>query len=204
MKNSLKTLLVLTLLAVAGLANAQNSANDNGAANAVVICPITIHNTTNLQFGTITNSASGGSVTVPPIGSAVYSGVVATTGSHAGATPHSANFNDGGEGSYSYSITPTIITNFSGGPAILSNLTVSVGTGGAGGTGPSAYFPCDPNNPQDVNGGPNGDGDAYSGDTADDVCGCVTDHICVGGKLTLTSAAGGTYAAVINVAIAYN
>jgi hypothetical protein len=202
MKNSLKALVVLTLLAFAGLANAQNSANDNGAANAVVICPITIHNTTNLQFGTITNSAAGGSVTVPPNGSATYSGVVATTGSHAGATPHSANFNDGGEGSFSYSITPTIVTNFSGGPALLSNLTIAVGPAGAGGTGPSAFFPCD-GGPADLN-GPNGDGDAYSGDFDDDKCGCVTDFIKVGGKLTLTSAAGGTYAAVINVAIAYN
>jgi len=194
MKNSLKTLVVLTILAVAGLANAQNSANANATANATIVCPISITDVSNLEFGTITNSAAGGSLTVSAAGATTYSGVVATTGSHAGNTPHAAKFNVGGQGTFSYSITPSITTNFSGGPALLSNLTVSVGPSGAGGTGPSAYFPCDPEN----------DGDAYSGDSADDLCGCVTDILCVGGKLTLTSAASGTYSALINVQIAYN
>jgi hypothetical protein len=196
MKNSLKMLVVLTLLAVASLANAQNSATATATANATVVCPITIKDNTNLQFGTITNSAAGGSLTVAPNNGTTYSGVVATTGSHAGATPHAANFTVGGEGTFSYSITPTITTNFSGGPALLSALTWSVGPSGAGGNNSpaSAFFPCDPEN----------DGDAYSGDSADDLCSCVTDQLNVGGKITLTSAAGGVYSGVISVLIAYN
>jgi len=199
MKNSLKVLVMLAILAIAGLAEAQNSANANGQANATVWCPISIKNNTNLEFGAITNSATGGSVTVAPNGTTTYTGVVATTGSHAAGT-HAANFTVGGQSQFTYSITETIATVFGGTGATLSNLTWAVGptagqSGGNGtGTGASS-FPCDKDT----------DNDMYSADLVEDGnCGCVTDNLNVGGTCTLTSAANGSYAATINVAIAYN
>lgn len=193
----MKTLVVLAILAIAGLANAQNSANANATANATVICPISIHNNSNLEFGTITNSAAGGTVTVPTSGAATYSGVVATTGSHAGPTPHSADFTVGGQGAFGYTVTSTIVTNFSGVGAVLSNLTWAV-PASPGGT--TTIFPCDSDND-------GGAGDAYEGTAPgsdDQACGCVTDDLKLGGKITLTSAANGAYSATVNVAIAYN
>jgi len=190
MKNSLKALVVVAILAIAGMANAQNSASATATANATIVCPIAIVNTTNLEFGTITNSATGGTVVVPPTGSATYTGVVATTGSNAGPAPHSANFNISGQGQFTYSLTPSITTNFGGVGATLSALTWDNGS-----FAQMAVFPCDPDN----------DNDLYNFDGAEEgACGCVNDYIKVGGTLTLTSAANGVYSALINVAIAYN
>jgi len=190
MNNSLKTLVVLALIAFAGLANAQNSAQTTVTANATVICPISIKDNTNLEFGTITNSATGGNEVVPPNGSPVYTTVAATTGSHAGSTPHSADLTITGQGNYSYLFTPTVTTDFSGGPATLINLTWANGSGGNS----KSLFPCDSDN----------DNDSYSGDFSDDKCGCVTDHIKLGGEILLTSAANGIYSATVTAAIAYN
>jgi len=196
MKNSIKALVVVAILAIAGMANAQNSASATATANATVVCPISITNNTNLQFGTITNSASGGTVTVPTTGSAVYSGVVATTGANAGPTPHSADFTVKGQGAFAYSVTSTIVTNFAGTGATLGGLTTVVPANPSVSLG-SEVFPCDPDN----------DSDPYEGIIAgadDTACGCVTDDLKVGGTITLTSAANGVYSATIKVAIQYN
>jgi hypothetical protein len=191
MKNSLKALVVVAILAIAGMANAQNSASATATANATVVCPIAIHNNTNLEFGTITNSATGGTVVVPANGSATYTNVAATTGSHAGPAPHSADFTISGQGQFFYTVTPTIVTNFAGVGATLSNLTWDNGS-----FAQIAVFPCDPDN----------DGDAYTDqdEIEDGPCGCVSDNLKVGGTLSLTSAANGVYVATINVQIAYN
>jgi len=196
MKNSLKVLVMLAILAIAGLAEAQNSANTNAQANAVVYCPISIHNNTNLEFGTITNSASGGNVVVPPTGAVQYNGVVATTGTHAGATPHPADFTIGGQAAFGYNLATTIATPFGGSGATLSALTWKAPNNPTN----NNVFPCDSDND-------GGGADSYEGYAPglDDIgCGCVTDDIKVGGTITLTSAANGAYAATINVAIAYN
>ncbi len=194
MKNSLKALVVVAILAIAGMANAQNSASATATANATVVCPISITNNTNLQFGTITNSASGGTVVVPAVGSAVYTGVVATTGANAGPAPHSADFTVKGQGAFAYTVTSTIVTNFSGTGATLSALTWQVPASPGGNT---TIFPCDPDN----------DADPYEGIIAgadDTACGCVTDDLKLGGTITLTSAANGVYSATVKVAIQYN
>jgi len=197
MKNSLKTLVVLAILAVAGLANAQNSASATATANATVVCPISISDKTNLEFGTITNSATGGTLVVDAANGTTYTNIAATTGAHAGATPHAACFTVGGEGTFTYSIAPTISGIFGGVGATLSNLTWAVGPGGAGGANSPAAssFPCD---------GDNDGGDVYDAQAEDSGCGCVTDVLNVGGTITLTSAASGVYVGQINVAIAYN
>lgn len=207
MKNSLKALVVVALLAFAGMANAQNSASATATANATIVCPISITNYANLEFGTITNSSTGGTVVVPSMGSTVYTGVAATTGTHAGAAPHAAGFTVGGQGDFGYSIAATITTVMSGGSgsAVLSNLEWSIpnsfvsqvpGNISSGNSWTGSIFPCDIDN----------DGDAYyqnqSGD--DGGCGCVTDDLKVGGTLTLDNAANGTFAGVIDVAVAYN
>jgi hypothetical protein len=190
MKNSLKALVVVAILAIAGMANAQNSASATATANATIVCPISIVNTSNLEFGTITNSATGGTVVVDAHNNVNYTNVAATTGAHAGATPHAANFNIGGQGQFFYSVTPSITTNFGGVGATLSALTWDNGSNSQ-----INMFPCDGDN----------DGDPYANDGGEDSpCGCVSDFIKVGGTLTLTSAANGTYSALINVAIAYN
>jgi hypothetical protein len=194
MKNSLKALVVVAILAVAGLANAQNSASATATANATVVCPISIHNNTNLEFGTITNSASGGTVVVGNGDAVSYSGVANFTGTPAGATPHEADFTVGGEGGFSYSVTPTIATNFGGSGATLSALTWEVPANTTG----NNVFPCENDADNDPYEGVNTPG--YDEGT----CGCVTDDLKVGGTLTLTSAASGAYSATINVAVAYN
>lgn len=194
-------LVVMAILAIAGLANAQNSASATATANATVVCPISIVDVSNLEFGTITNSASGGTLAVAPDNTVVYTNVAATTGAHAGATPHAAKFTVGGEGGFGYSIACTISGVFGGSGATLSNLVWAVGASGAGGAGSPAtsVFPCDSD----------GDGDLYSGvaepnDISEHNCGCVSDVLCVGGTITLTSAASGSYVGQINAAIAYN
>jgi len=129
MKNSMKTLVVLAILAIAGLANAQSSANANATANATIICPISITNTHNLEFGTIVNGPSGGTETVSTADVASYTGtgVAGYTGSIAHNTPQAADFTVGGQGGFSYSITPSIVTNFGGTGATLGSLTSSQG-----------------------------------------------------------------------------
>jgi len=145
MKNSLKALVVVAILAIAGMANAQNSASATATANATIVCPISIVNTTNLEFGTITNSATGGSVVVDAYDNVTYNTVAATTGTHAGATPHAANFNIGGQGQFTYTVTPSITNNFGGTGATLSALTWDNGSGTQ-----TAIFPCDPDNDNDL------------------------------------------------------
>jgi hypothetical protein len=197
MKNSLKALVVVAILAIAGMASAQNSANADATANATVVCPIKITNTHSLDFGTITNSATGGTVVVTPAGTATYTNVVATTGSHASPV-HEADFTIGGESGFTYTVTNTIVTNFTppGGAALISALTWQNGSGQQ-----IKVFPCDADNDGGIiNGAP----DSY--DLSDDGpgCGCVSDVIKVGGTLTITSAAEGVYTGKINCAIAYN
>lgn len=200
MKNSLKALVVVAILAIAGMASAQNSATATATANATVVCPISITNNTNLEFGTITNSASGGYVIVGNGNATTYSGVANYTGTPAGNTPHEADFTVRGQGAFSYSVAPTITTNFGGAGATLSALTWEVPNFPTHGAGVS-IFPCDSDGdatgPADV--------DNYEGINGDDnACGCTTDDLKVGGRIDLTSAASGPYSALISVAIAYN
>lgn len=136
MKNSMKTLVVLAILAIAGLANAQSSANANATANATIVCPISIVNTANLEFGTIVNTSTGGTMTVATNdGTSFTGGLSSYTGSAAHATPHAADFTVGGQSGFSYSITPTIVTNFGGSGATLGTLTSSQGSTNTFGTG---------------------------------------------------------------------
>jgi len=225
MKNSLKALVVVAILAIAGMASAQNGANANATANATVVCPVTISNTSggNLQFGTITDGATGtalgtypayaagtaGYMVVAPNSTTTYVRCANFTGSPAGASPHAADFTIGGQGAYSYSVVTTIPTNFSptiAGPAWLQDITAQAGIQASSPAAQSGLtplnhgvFPCEPDG---------NDGDPYEGIVSggDDMspCGCVTDHILVGGTIRMFPTASGPYTATINLAIAYN
>jgi len=205
MKNSLKALVVVALLAIAGMANAQNSASATATANATIVCPVSITNNSNLEFGTITNSATGGSVVVPTVGSATYNTVVATTGAHAGPTPHSADFTVKGQGAFAYNVASIVLTQMTGaGGATFGSLTCNVPNNTAGGTNlANEVFPCD--NDHDAVNAQDPDNYEGTGPNSDDAaCGCTTDDLKVGGTLTLTSAANGPYSGVLKVTIAYN
>lgn len=170
----MKTLVVLAILAIAGLANAQSSANANATANATIVCPISIiDNATNgnLEFGTIVNTATGGTMTVPTSGSPTFTGgLTSYTGSVAHNTPHPANYTVGGQQGFGYSITPSIVTNFGAG-CVLSALTSSLGA--------SSTF-------------------------TGTIGACVTNPLTIGGTITVSSGVSGSFTATINVAVAYN
>src|SRR5258708_7831927 len=110
---------VLIILAFASVVNAQNSANANASANANVACGISIVNTSNLEFGTIVNSAGGGAGVVTISDGVFYSGVTGYTGSAPHNTPHAADFTVSGQSGFSYSIAPTIVANFGGAAVTL-------------------------------------------------------------------------------------
>jgi len=119
------------MIGLSSMSFAQNSANANAAANANVACPISIIDNAvngNLDFGTIVNSAAGGAGVVTVSDGVFYSGVSGYTGSAPHNTPHAADFTITGQSGFSYSITPTIVTNFNGTGVTLSNLTSSQGT----------------------------------------------------------------------------
>jgi len=175
MKNSIKALVVVALLAIAGMANAQSSANANATANATIICPISIiDNATqgNLEFGTIVNGPSGGTETVTAAGVSSFTGtgVSGYTGSAPHNAPHAAHFTVGGQSGFNYSVATTLVTDFGSG-VTLTGLTNSQGT--------QATFASTP-------------------------VGCVTNQMTVGGTINFGSAAGGAYTAQINVAVAYD
>jgi len=176
MKNSFKALVVVALLAIAGMANAQSSANANATANATIICPISIiDNATlgNLEFGTIVNGPSGGTETVTTADVASYTGtgVGGYTGSAPHNTPHAADFTVGGQTGFNYSIATTLVTDFGSG-VTLTGLTNSKGT--------QATF------------------------ANTDQGGCVTSPMDVGGTINFPSTASGAFTALINVAVAYD
>jgi len=132
MKNSIKALVVVALLAIAGMANAQSSSTANATANATIVCPVSIIDATtlgNLEFGTIVNGPSGGTATVSTTDVETFTGVgvVGYTGSVSHATPHAADFLIGGQAGFPISITATSIAPFMVG-ATLGSLTSSLGS----------------------------------------------------------------------------
>jgi len=103
MKRVLSFSLVAAGLMLAGQSFAQTSASANANANATIIKGISCSKTQDLEFGAIVASVAGGSVVVPPDGSAAsYTGVSAYPGS---AAPQPAQFDVTGEAGKSYSVT---------------------------------------------------------------------------------------------------
>lgn len=184
MKNSIKTLAVLLLLAVAGNAAAQISATATGTANGTVICPMTLSKTADLNFGTI---AGDGTVTVDPndaTGAAtVYTGnATQYHGSNTHTEPLRAWFALGGQAGFHFHINPAVVSEAL--PLAMMNGAVSGGsvnnftTNYA--TEASQIFPAD-------NGG------------------CVSIPLYVGATYTIpVNTAPGTYSATFTINVHYN
>jgi len=103
MNNTFKALVAVAVLAIAGLANAQNSASASATANATIICPIAIVNEANLNFGNVVSG--NGTAHVDNTNSETYTGAIAP-GANAGS--HSAaQFNVTGQSGSTYAITMT-------------------------------------------------------------------------------------------------
>ena len=73
MKTSIKLLVVLGIAAIAGHANAQNSANTNADITATVIVPITISKTNDMALGKIVSDPTGGTMAIASDGSRTFS-----------------------------------------------------------------------------------------------------------------------------------
>jgi len=126
MKNSIKALVVMAVLAIAGTSFAQNSASANATANATIVCPLTLTNSTALSFGNITNTSGGGTATVATNGSETYNNVSAFSGTGGAGSVGAATFTVGGQNGFSFSTTlPTGALTLTGG---TGNVTVDTWT----------------------------------------------------------------------------
>lgn len=105
-KMSCRVLIALGVLASAGGAMAQSSATTNGTATATIVRPITLAATRHLAFGNVVPGATVGTVvlTAASTTAASVSGGVTQPGTQAG-TVTSAQFDVGGEGGFTYTIT---------------------------------------------------------------------------------------------------
>jgi len=108
MKNAIKALVLVALFAIAGIANAQNSASTNGTATARIIRPVTITKNTNLNFGNVLAPNSGtGTVVVSPAGTPTYTpaGIQPGTQGGLGGAITAGQFTVTGEPGFTLDIT---------------------------------------------------------------------------------------------------
>ena len=138
MKNLKRTLAaVVVLVAFATTSNAQSTAS--ASATATIVAPISIVKTgTDLNFGNIAVSGSGGTVTVAPDNSRTKNGAGLTLPPTNLGTVTAAQFTVTGNNDYTYAITlPTALTlthTNTTSTMALSDFTSSTGpiVGGAG------------------------------------------------------------------------
>jgi spore coat protein U-like protein len=102
--------LITAVVAVSTTANAQNNASKSDAGTTTqIVAPITITNTTDLNFGQISASSTFADVVIKPItgasGQRSSTNLKAIRGSASGSGFNHAIFNITGEPNYSYSIT---------------------------------------------------------------------------------------------------
>lgn len=104
-------------------------ASSNLSIQAEIIQPMTLNcNTKSLNFGTVIPGASGGTVTLPVSGSAIYGG---TTTRGAGTAAAGQCIIDGGAGAgynVRFESLSTTLTNAGGDTITVNNLTISDGT----------------------------------------------------------------------------
>jgi hypothetical protein len=123
MKNAIKLFVAVAVLAIAGIASAQNSASTNATASARIIKPITITKVSDLQFGNIISGA--GTLTVKAGTTPVYSNPALKPGSQVGVQT-AAQFTMTGEPTFTYTITSS--------PALGGTIVITDGTNAAGHT----------------------------------------------------------------------
>src|SRR3954464_1032074 len=73
MKNSMKIIVMLAIVSMAGMANAQTSASVDASATATVITPITIAKNNDMALGKIVSDVSGGTLAIASNGARTFS-----------------------------------------------------------------------------------------------------------------------------------
>jgi len=125
MKNAIKALVLVAIFAIAGIANAQNSASTNGTATAHIIHPVTITMSPGgLQFGNVIPPNSGtGTEVISPAGASTYSPAGMKPGTQLG-TQSAATFTITAEPSMFIDITRSGVATLKdpfGDPAIIAD-----------------------------------------------------------------------------------
>lgn len=143
MKNSIKALVAVAILAVAGIASAQNSSSVNATASARIIRPITLSKNADLAFGNILAPLSTtATLTIVQGSTPVYSDPGTKPGSQVG-TQNAAQFTMTGEPTFSYNISSSpaigavdalIITDGTAGLTHSCAVTLTGPTNSVGGT----------------------------------------------------------------------
>jgi hypothetical protein len=105
-KMSRRVLIAFGIVASASSAMAQSTATTNGTATATIVRPITLTASRDLAFGNVVPGATTGTMVLTAASSTVASvtGGVTKPGTQVG-TVTSAQFDVGGEGGFTYSIT---------------------------------------------------------------------------------------------------
>lgn len=170
----------VALVGLAGLVSNASAADGTGTANATVVTPITITNTSgsnNLRFGSFSTTAAGGTVTIGTDDSRTIGGTAGTLGVGTGQNAFgAATFTVGGQANLTYAIT------------LPTNGTVNITTGGAGPTETMAV--------SDFTSNPSGTGTIGGGGTQ---------TLKVGAKITtVASQVTGVYTGTFTVTVLYN
>jgi len=165
MKNAIKLFVAVAILAVAGIASAQNSASVSATASARIIRPITLTKNADLEFGNIISPTTGSAtLTIKQNNTPAYSNPATKPGSQTGVQ-NPAQFTMTGEPTFTYNITSS--------PAIGGSLILTDGSVAAGHTATAVI-----GNPTDATG-------TNLSNPVADVTGTSTFY--VGGVLTITS-----------------
>ncbi|MHB1047194.1 MAG: DUF4402 domain-containing protein [Thermoanaerobaculia bacterium] len=123
---ALTALAAIAMLVPAGSAMAQSSASASATATATIITPITLTNTTALQFGNVVASTTAGTIVVSAAGARSWTG--GATGI-SGLTVSAAAFTVGGGADRTFTISLPASTTITSG---TNNMTVDTFTSSLG------------------------------------------------------------------------
>lgn len=99
----LYSFLAVAVMMFAFSVNSFGQATTSALVSATIITPISITNTSAMNFGNIAVNSSDGTVVLPPVGARTFTGGVTLPVVTGG--PSAASFNVAGEGTSTYSIT---------------------------------------------------------------------------------------------------
>jgi hypothetical protein len=104
MKNSILTLVAIAILAISGVANAQNTSTAPATASAEMVCPITLSKVADLSFGRVVIGT--GTAIMNNAGGLTYTGNVAPgpNNDYVGDS-HPASFHVTGQSAFFFNIT---------------------------------------------------------------------------------------------------
>jgi Domain of unknown function (DUF4402) len=102
MRNSIKILVILTIVVMSGMAKAQNSASTNASATATVVIPITITKEHDMTLGKVVSAPTGGTMAIAVDGKRTFSNSNNKTSTNPDGLP--AEFGVTGDASCTYSV----------------------------------------------------------------------------------------------------